>query len=128
MIKHYSARTAKLDLHPADEGHIGEMVNRWRHCYVNRLTEVGFSDFSGDMFMPAVDGYFGMLVITGGSGELHENGSVTSFERGDVLVYEPPVGNQRLVSDGCTYVYMTQWGSEEARDALSATLADPVIE
>jgi len=119
MIKYFQARKAQLDVHPADERHVGEMLNQWRHCYVNDLLEIGFSDFRGDMRMPELPGYHGLLVITGGSGEMHEGDNVMLFETGDVLVYEPPVGDTRIVSDGCTYVYMTQWDSEEARARLS---------
>jgi hypothetical protein len=116
VIRHFQARTAELDLHPADELHVGEMVNRWRHCYVNDLLEIGFSDFTGDMSMSALRGYHGLLVITEGGGELHEGGNVHRFEAGDVLVYEPPVGDSRIVSPGGTkYVYMTQWDSEADR-------------
>jgi hypothetical protein len=123
MLKHFQARTAELDVHPADERHVGEMLNRWRHCYVNGLLEIGFSDFKGDMWMPALPGYHGMLVITSGTGEIHEGESVTAFETGDIFVYEPPVGDTRIVSPNCTYVYMTQWDSEEARDRLAESPA-----
>ena len=119
MIKHFPARTAELDLHPADEDHVGDMVNRWRHCYEKGLLQIGFSDFAGEMTMSAFEGYHGLLVITEGSGELHEGGNVHAFEVGDVLVYEPTVGASSIISPGgCRYVYMTQWDSEAARDLV----------
>lgn len=98
MIKHFPARTAELDLHPADDRHVGDMVNRWRHCYVNGLLEIGFSDFTGDMRMPGLSGYHGLLVITEGTGEIHEGGNISEFQVGDALVFEPPVGDTRIVS------------------------------
>jgi hypothetical protein len=117
MIKHFRGAEAELDLHPPDEHHVGDMVNRWRHCYENteRLIDVGFSEFEGDMWMPASRGYRGLLVILSGNGELHCDGEVHSFEPGDVIVYEPPVGDQRLASEGCRYVYMTHWDGPEAK-------------
>lgn len=128
MIHHFPARSATLDLHPPDEGHQGEMTNLWRHCYKNeeRLFEIGFSDFSGDMRMLASSGYLGVVVITGGTGTLHTDDDAVAFETGDVLVYEAPVGPQRIVSDGCTYVYANIWDSPDARAAVTAGLAPAV--
>ena len=119
MLKHFQASAAELDLHPADDRHVGDMVNRWRHCYVNGLLEIGFSDFKGDMWMPALPGYHGMLVMTSGTGDVYEGDTKTSFVAGDIFVFEPPVGDVRIVSPGCTYAYMTQWHDEESRAAVA---------
>lgn len=120
MITHFKGQDAALDLHPADEHHVGQMVNRWRHCYENteRQIEIGFSEFEGDMRMPPSRGYHGILVILSGSGELHCEDKVTTFEAGDVIVYDSPVGDQRIVSPACRYVYVTHWDSEKARAVL----------
>ena len=32
-----------------------------------------------------------------------------------VIVYDPPVGERRLVSDGCRYVYVTRWDGLDAK-------------
>jgi len=119
MIRLIRANEVELELHPADEGHVGEMENLWTHAYSNEslLLEFGYSEFKGEMWMPPADGFDLVAIVLSGSGSVESEGEKHEFEPGDALIYEPPIGETKLVSDGFRYAYVSHWHSAEDREA-----------
>jgi hypothetical protein len=115
MIRHIKSSEIPLDLHPADGGHVGKMENRWTHAHTNEslLIEFGYSEFKGEMWMPPATGFDLVAIVLSGTGSLDSDGVRYSFGPEDALIYEPPIGETRLMSDGFRYAYVTHWHSQK---------------
>ena len=102
MITCIRSSDATLEPVPDDEGHSGEAVSAYGTLYSSSdgAVEVGLWEFEGEQRAAAQDGYEEVVVCLDGSVEIECDGGTYRLSRGDVIVYDCPIGPKQIRSPG----------------------------
>jgi uncharacterized cupin superfamily protein len=102
MIVHLKTADAKLEPVPDDGQHSGAAVSAYGTLWSSRdgAVEVGLWEFEGEQHAAAQDGYEEVVIVLEGSVEIECDGGTYGLEKGDVIVYDCPIGPKQVRSPG----------------------------
>jgi uncharacterized cupin superfamily protein len=102
MIIHLKTAEAQLQPVPDDEHHSGVAVSAYGTLWSSRdgAVEVGLWEFEGEQQAAEQDGYEEVVIVLEGSVEIECDAATYALEKGDVIVYDCPIGPKHVRSPG----------------------------